>query len=102
MHIHPVFHVSLLERYYPSNIPGRTPPIPPPVEIDGDEEYEVEGILDAKWFGKGLKFLVKWKGYSDIENSWEPEKNLTNCQDLLNDFKIKYPSKLKKEAKKGR
>ncbi|KAF8758990.1 Chromo (CHRromatin Organization MOdifier) domain [Rhizoctonia solani] len=47
---------------------------PPPVTVDGEEEYEVEGITDAeerngKWF-----FRVKWKGYGSEENTWEPEK----------------------------
>ena len=69
-----------------NSIPGRVVPPPPPVEVEGEEEFEVEQILDAKWFGRTLKFLVKWKGYSDADNTWEPESNLTHCQDLLLKF----------------
>lgn len=47
MKIYPVFHVSLLERYYLSTILGRTLPPPPPIEIDNELEYEVEEVLDS-------------------------------------------------------
>jgi hypothetical protein len=48
MHIHPVFHVTLLEPYKTSQIPNRIPPPPPPIEIDHDVEYEVKEILDSR------------------------------------------------------
>ena len=50
MKIHPVFHVSLLEPFYASTPPGRLPKPPPPVEIDGIEEFEVDEILDSRIF----------------------------------------------------
>ena len=59
MRIHPVFHVSLLTRHQPDLIPGRSQPPPPPVIIDGDEEYEVEEILDSKVEWRQLKYLVR-------------------------------------------
>ena len=49
MKIHPVFHVSLLEPYKPSTIPGRTRPPPPPVVLDDELEWEVEEILDSSF-----------------------------------------------------
>ena len=30
------------------------------------------------------EFLIKWLGYDDAHNSWEPRKNLTD--DLVKDF----------------
>jgi hypothetical protein len=47
MQIHPVFHVSLLEPYVENTIPGRTVPPPPTTIVDGQEEFEVEEILDS-------------------------------------------------------
>ena len=38
-----------------------------------------------------IQFLVKWKGYSDKDNSWEPEDNLANARDLVRDFHRKNP-----------
>lgn len=38
--------------------------------------YEVEDILERKKYGKTFKYLVKWKGYSVDESTWEPKANL--------------------------
>ncbi|SBS90863.1 heterochromatin protein 1, putative (HP1) [Plasmodium ovale curtisi] len=50
-----------------------------------DEEFEIGDILDVKRKKNGFIYLVKWKGYSDDENTWEPESNLLH----LTDFKKK-------------
>ena len=67
--LHPVFHVSLLEPYRANTIPGRTAPPPPTIEIDGNQEFEVEEILDSKLKAHGknnhLWYLIKFKGYAD-------------------------------------
>jgi hypothetical protein len=39
--IHPVFHVSQLEPATPNTILNHTQPLPPPIEIDGEIEYEI-------------------------------------------------------------
>lgn len=63
------------------------------------EEYEVESILDHKPPGsqrpKGAKptdywFKVKWAGFSDEENSWEPYSQLKDLQPL-EDYLLKFP-----------
>ena len=46
--IHPVFHVSQIEPAPLSNISNRVNPPPPPIEIDGNLEFEVAHILDSK------------------------------------------------------
>ena len=46
--VHPVYHISMLEPHLPSSIPGRVASPPPPVEIDGDVEYEISEIVDSK------------------------------------------------------
>lgn len=38
---------------------------------------------------EGKKFLVKWKGYSTFENTWEPEENLSPL--LLRNFDSPRP-----------
>ena len=42
----------------------------------GSDEYEVEQILDSHVGDNGLEYLIKWKGYSDKHNSWEPASNI--------------------------
>ena len=72
MKIHNVFHISLLRRYN-EDPHGRKPERPPPIVTEeGEEEWEVEKILNSRIYkqgrGKRLQFLVKWKGYSDKWN----------------------------------
>jgi hypothetical protein len=48
MKVHLVLHVSLLEPYHVSTIPGRIHDPPPPIHNDGEHEYEVEDMLDSR------------------------------------------------------
>jgi hypothetical protein len=91
--IHPVFHVSLLEPHKVNIIAGRTVAPSPPVVIDDSPEYEVEAILDSKISRSRLFYLVKWKGYPDSDNSWEPEIHVQHATDLVEKFHTRYPTK---------
>jgi hypothetical protein len=91
MKIHNVFHIQLLEPYIPNTIPNRTQSPPPPIEIEGEEEYEVEAILDHKLdkrYADPQRYLVKWLGYN--ETSWQGAADLENAQDLLDDYTTKH------------
>ncbi|KAF8724483.1 hypothetical protein RHS02_08548, partial [Rhizoctonia solani] len=93
MRIHNVFHIGLLSKVKRDK--KRTfENHPPPVTVNGEEEYKVEGITnaeerDGKWF-----FQVKWKGYGSKENTWEPQENLKNAKKILE----KYKKDMKKKA----
>jgi hypothetical protein len=89
--LHPVFHVSLLEPFRANDIPGRVAPPPPPIEIDGEAEYEVEAILDSRIRRSKLTYLVEWKGYED--HTWEPPENVEHAADLVTEFHTRYPHK---------
>ena len=68
-------NVSRLRPYKPPTIPGQQTTPQPPIEVKGEPEYVVEEILDLRLRRNKLEFLVKWKGYTDENNSWEPEDN---------------------------
>ena len=52
-----------------------------------EETYEVEHIVDHKKEKGKLQFFVKWKGYESSENTWEFEKNLQGCPEILAEYK---------------
>ena len=84
----------LLEPYRPSTIPDRIPPMPPPIELDdGREEYEVDEIVDSKISRNQLYYLIKWMGYGIDEHSWQRATNVTNANDAIRRFHLRYPRK---------
>src|SRR5579863_8031361 len=72
--IHPVFHASLLTPYIETDSHGSNYSRPPPDLISGEAEYEVEQIRSHRRHGrrKQLQYLLKWKGYPESDNTWEP------------------------------
>jgi len=45
------------------------------------------------WLKHGkLEFLIKWSGYTDDYNTWEPEANCTNSCDIIKEFYKSNPS----------
>lgn len=84
--IHPVFHIELVR-------PAATDPFPsqlvddvqpPPLLVDGEEEYEVEQILAVRRrkIRRGYRdeALVKWRGWA--EQTWEALGLVRDCSAL--------------------
>src|SRR5580704_1604926 len=75
--LHPVFPIVKLYPAADDPIPGRrTRPPPPPVLVEGNEEFEVEKILNSRVRWCHLEYLVKWKGYDSGHNSWTAHYNV--------------------------
>jgi len=54
-----------------------------------EEVYEVESIRKKKiTAGGNILYLIKWKDYSEDENTWEPIENL-ECQEMIDEFEAK-------------
>lgn len=51
-----------------------------------EESWEIEAILKMRHTPEGTKYLVKWKGWSNDDNTWEPIEHLEGCQELLIEF----------------
>ena len=99
--IHNVFHANLLTPYKETELHGPNFTRPPPDLVDGEEEYEVEKIIDMKQMGRRRKtyYLVKWKGYPTSDNSWEPRENI-HVDELIREFQSRRSTNKNKGRKK--
>ena len=90
--IHDVFHASLLTWYKETAEHGANFHQPPPKMVDREEEYEVQAIMGHRIFGKGhkLQYLVRWKGYSAADDTWEAADQVFAPQ-LLEAYHRKHP-----------
>src|SRR5882724_1850724 len=99
LHIHPVFHVSLLQCTSPSEIPNRAVDPPPLIELDNSNKWEVHQILNSRFNhhcqGSGLLYLIKWKGFDNTPDamSWELPEHLVNAHDVVQALEKAYPDK---------
>ena len=62
---------------------------------DREEEYKVDFIVDSRYKGKHLEYLVHWKGWSDMGCTWEPLGNLANVANAVAAFHTTHPSALR-------
>ena len=57
---------------------------------DGHEEYFVEEIVNHRERKRGRRtvkeYLVFWEGYPAHDATWEPEDNLQNAQEKLEEY----------------
>jgi len=87
--IHPVVNVSRIRRYK-EQVQGQKKQPALPVIIEGEEEYEVEKIINKrKRYGK-WEYLVRWKGYTAEEDSWKKGTNLKNAKEAVEEYEKEY------------
>jgi hypothetical protein len=98
--IHNVFHISLLERWKPRKGEEDPNTLSPNITPEGEEVWEVEKIV-AKRKRKGQQqYLLRWKGYDESWDTWTPESDFENMEDLLKEYeKGKEPLTRKKRSK---
>jgi hypothetical protein len=98
--LHPVFNIELLELYKGTN------PEKQVIEIEADgEEWVMESIIASGPSDDNRKehvFLVKWKDFTDEDNTWETYGNVTeHGLELLEEYYKKNPE-VERDARFGK
>ena len=81
--VHPTFPISSLEPWRGRD--GEEPASPKDDPFPANNEYEVEAILAHRKNPPHREYLIRWKGYDEAENSWEPRRNIADGP-LLEDY----------------
>jgi len=87
--IHLVVNVSRIRRYV-KQVEGQKKEQPLPVIIEGEEEWEVERILNKRRVRGKDKYLVRWKGFTAESDTWEGRENLRNAKEAIEEFEKEY------------
>jgi len=87
--IHLVVNVSRIRRYV-GQVEGQKKEQPALVIIEGEEEWEVERILNKRKVRGKDKYLVRWKGFTAESDTWEGRKNLENAKEAIEEFEKEY------------
>jgi transposase InsO family protein len=66
---------------------------------ENEEEYEVDFVIADKVENNRRKFLVKWKGYSAAESTWEDKDNFNQTKALRDYFEKKAASEKLEKAR---
>ena len=81
---HPVFHISLLKPA--SDIISVLEQVLDNYLMEQEDWYKVESILKHKNINKQKHYLVKWKNYPDLKNTWKLEWNLDECLKIIEKY----------------
>jgi len=98
MRIHPVVNVSRIVRYR-EQVKGQKKEEGKLVEIEGVKEWEVEKILNKKKIKGVEKYLVRWKGFTAEEDTWEKLENLKNAEEALEKFEGRMNAEIRRQGK---
>ena len=92
--IHSVFHATLLTPYKETPLNGSHNKEPAPELINGQPKWEVEQILRVRWYWHQVQYLIRWKGFSEAHDSWEPAANV-HTDKLIQEFYKRYPKAIR-------
>ena len=89
--IHDVFHTTLLMPYKETILNGNQNQEPAPELVDRQPEWEVEQILRVRQHWHQVQYLIRWKGFSEAHDSWEPATNV-HTGELVKEFYKRHPN----------
>jgi len=94
MAIYNTFHISLLEPYQDNRFPSQINEPPPPIQIEGEDEYELDEIIDWRLHYNKLQYRANRKGYPpEHDKVWYPAENFNHAEHTVQRFHRRYSGK---------
>ena len=59
------------------------------------EEFEVQAIRAKVKLGRNVYYLVKWQGFNEEANTWEPADHVIGCSEIIEDFEAQSEGSFK-------
>ena len=75
-----IFHVSYLKKYIPG---GSSTTLPEPIQVEGEDHFEVEALLKHRSRGNSWQYLVRWLGYSPEHDEWVHKAELPDRAEAI-------------------
>jgi hypothetical protein len=89
--VHPVFHPEKLRKASSSEpLEGQILTPQPPVQVNGQDEWDVEQIIAVRLRWQKLSYRAKWVGH-DQDLEWYPAGDFKNAPRALRDFHEQHP-----------
>ena len=73
--VHHVFHVTQLKRHIPGGSSTSSPKL---IQVEGEEHFKAEALLQHRSRGKSRYYLVRWLGYGPEHDEWIHEEELAD------------------------
>jgi len=94
MAIHNTFHISLIEPYQDKRFPSQIKEPPGSIQIEGQDEEELDEIIDSRLDYNKLQYRAKRKGYSPEHDEVRyPAENFNSAGYTVQRFHKRYPGK---------
>ncbi len=94
MHVHDVFHSDLLCFVVNDFLSDQKNESSDSIVINDENKWEINNILNFRWYQRRLQYRVKWNDYDNNFNWYNADDDeFMNAQEIIDDFHIWYLNK---------
>ncbi len=94
MCIHDVSHLKLLRSAVDGSLSDQKNKSSESIVINDENKWEIDDILNSRWYQRRLQYRVKWKSFDNDLNWYNVDDDeFMNAQEMIDDFHIKYSRK---------